>query len=117
MTGDGWVDPSTIRVMFDLNNVTTTAGKFLRNVGGPWSYFRRMRLMAGGTVIEDIDNYARTHQQFHALVSPTQRQNDTIEGFGFEGDILRNCGVHPDGLPAQDAGTCTGIYPGEAMTV
>ena len=48
LTGDGWLDPSTLRVMFDLNNVTTnvTAGdtKVLRPVGGPWSFFRRLRL-------------------------------------------------------------------------
>ena len=92
LTGEGWLDPSTVRVMFDLNNVTTnttvTDQKELRPAGGPWSFFRRMRLMAGGTVIEDIDNYARTHQMFHTLVSPAKRQNDTIEGFGVEGDIL-----------------------------
>ena len=83
LTGEGWLDPSTIRVMFDLNNISTDANKYLKTVGGPWSFFRRMRLMAGGTVIEDIDNYARTHQQFHTLVSPSKRQNDTIEGFGW----------------------------------
>ena len=37
LTGEGWLDPSTLRVMFDLNNVTTntTAGdtKELRPVG------------------------------------------------------------------------------------
>ncbi len=57
-----------------------------------------MRLMAGGTIIEDVNNYARTHQMFHTLVSPSHRQNDTIEGFGLEGDILRNrgTGAHPE---------------------
>ncbi len=74
LTGDGWLDPSTLRVMYDLKNVTTntvaTDPKELRPVGGPWCFFRRMRLMAGGTIIEDIDNYARTHQRFHTLVAP-----------------------------------------------
>ena len=117
LTGEGWLDPSTIRIMFDVNNVTTGPLKILRNVGGPWSFFRRMRLLAGGTVIEDIDNYGRTHQQFHTLVSPSKRQNDTIEGFGFEGDILRNRNAHPDGLPIQNAQTYPGILRGNAMTV
>ena len=121
LTGEGWLDPSTIRVMFDLNNITTntdlTKEKELRPVGGPWSFFRRMRLMAGGTVIEDIDNYARTHQQFHTLVSPVKRQNDTIEGFGIEGDILRCRGAHPEGLPIQTATNYRGIPRGKAMTV
>ena len=103
LTGDGWLDPSTIRVMFDLNNLSTEFNHTLKTIGGPWSFFRRMRLMAGGTIIEDIDNYARTHQMFHTLVSPAKRQNDTIEGFGIAADILRNrgTGAHPDGLPGQ----------------
>ena len=29
LTGDSWLDPSTFRVMFDLENLETTATKFL----------------------------------------------------------------------------------------
>jgi hypothetical protein len=119
LTGEGWLDPSTIRVMFDLNNQDAEFNHTLKTIGGPWSFFRRMRLMAGGTIIEDIDNYGRTHQMFHTLVSPSKRQNDTIEGFGWEGDILRNrgTGAHPDGLPGQTAVTYFGIPPGLGRTV
>ncbi len=75
--------------------------------------------MAGGTIIEDIDNYARTHQMFHTLVSPSKRQNDTIEGFGIEGDILRNrgAGAHPQGLPQQNALSYFGMPAGWGRTV
>ena len=75
--------------------------------------------MAGGTIIEDIDNYARTHEMFQTLVSPSKRQNDTIEGFGIAGDILRNRGdgAHPDGLPGQHAQTYFGITAGLGRTV
>jgi len=45
-TGDGWLDPSTFRVMFDLVNAETTEAKELRPLGGPWSFFRRMRVLA-----------------------------------------------------------------------
>ena len=78
-----------------------------------------MRLMAGGTIIEDIDNYARTHEMFHKFVSPAKRKNDCTEGFGIEGDILRNrgTGAHPDGLPGQNALTYFGIPPGLGRTV
>jgi len=120
LTGEGWLDPSTVRIMYDLNNVSTDPDpghdKYLRTVGGPWSFFRRMRLLAGGTVIEDIDNYNRTHQQFHTLVSRNKRINDTIEGFGLEADILRFRGAHPDGLPVQDAANYLGISKGLART-
>ena len=39
LTGDNWMDPSTFRVMFNLNNLDTTANKNLRPLGGPWSFF------------------------------------------------------------------------------
>ena len=80
-------------------------------------FVRGMRLLAGGTVIEDIDAYARTHQMFHTLVSPIKRQNDTIEGFGVEGDILRCRGAHPDGFPIQTPLSYRGIARGSSMTV
>ena len=56
---------------------------------------------------------------FHTLVSPSKRANDTIEGFGWEGDILRNrgTGAHPEGLPAQNTLTHFGIPPGAGRTV
>ncbi len=64
-----------------------------------------------------IDNYARTHQMFHILVSPVKRQNDTIEGFGVEGDILRCRQAHPDGLPAQSPYNYNDIPKCGAMSV
>ena len=120
LTGsEGWLDPSTIRVMYDLSNVSTNTNKTLKTIGGPWSFFRRMRLMAGGTIIEDIDNYGRTHEMFHQFVSPAKSENDTTEGFGWAGDILRNRGdgAHPDGKPGQNAQTYFGIPPGLGRTV
>ena len=44
ITGDGWLDPSTFRVMFDLVNAESTEAKELRPLGGPWAFFRRMRV-------------------------------------------------------------------------
>jgi len=34
LTGDNWMDPSTLRVMFQLNN--EDAAKALRPLSGPW---------------------------------------------------------------------------------
>ena len=34
LTGDGWIDPSSIRVHYTLVNNDATACKFLRTVGG-----------------------------------------------------------------------------------
>ena len=54
LTGQDWLDPSTVRFMFTINNLEAGAGKQLRILGGPWSFFRRLRVLCGGTVIEDI---------------------------------------------------------------
>ena len=39
ITGEGWVDPSTFRIMFDLqNNEASGSGKEVRPIGGPWFF-------------------------------------------------------------------------------
>jgi hypothetical protein len=117
LTGDGWLDPSTLRVMFDLNNVSTTTGiKELRFISQGWSFFRRMRLLAGGTIIEDIDNYNRTHQMFHSLVSTNKRSNDTIEGFGRYAQISKFRGVYPDLAAVADTTGWRGLAKGQSIT-
>ena len=45
LTGDGWLDPSSIRLHYTLVNNDTGAGKFLRTVGGPWSFFQTCTLL------------------------------------------------------------------------
>ena len=64
LASDGWLDPSTFRIMFNLTNTDATAGRELRPLGGAWSFFRRVRILAGGQVIEDIDNYNRPMRCF-----------------------------------------------------
>ena len=83
LTGDSWLDPSTFRVMFDVRNTEQTdATKKLRCLGSPWSFFRRMRILAGGQVVEDIDSYNRVHEMMHILTASDSRINDYGEGFG-----------------------------------
>ncbi len=62
LTGDNWLDPSTLRIMFNVNNDSTTEAKKLHVVGGPWCFFRRLRILAAGQLVEDIDNYHRIHE-------------------------------------------------------
>ena len=87
LSGDEWLDPSTFRVAFDIVNKedsTTGAAKRLRVLGGPHSFFRRARLLAGGQVIEDIDNFNRVSQMLQLLKSKHSRQNEMSEGMGVE---------------------------------
>jgi len=40
LTGDGWLDPSSIRLHYTLVNNDTAVGHMLRPIGGPWSFFQ-----------------------------------------------------------------------------
>ena len=53
----------------------------MRFISGPWSIFRRMRIICGGTIIEDVDNYNRCHDIFHLLSSKASRENLSVMGF------------------------------------
>ena len=55
INGDHWLDPSTFRVMFDVVNTDTDATHRLRPLLAPWAFFRRLRVLAGGQLVEDID--------------------------------------------------------------
>jgi hypothetical protein len=88
LTGaNDWLDPSTLRIMFDLRNNDPITAHNLRPIGGPHSFFRRMRILMGGTLVEDIDSYNRTHQMFDQLIAGDSRKNKMVEGFGQEIDI------------------------------
>ena len=89
LTGDQWLDPSTSRVMFQLNN----AG----NVGAPegsatqtleplsWNpavFFRKARIICGGILVEDIDNFNRLSLMLTALETEEEQIPIASEGFG-----------------------------------
>jgi len=97
--------------MFDLKNneSSSTGGGYmlLRPLGGPHTFFKRMRILAGGQVIEDIDNYNRVHEMFKTLQANDTNINDKAEGFGQSYD-------HNTEL---DKLTLLGIPPGESQTV
>ena len=81
LTGDGWLDPSTVRVLYTLENTDATATKRLRPITGPWGFIRRARCMVGGAIVDDIDYYNRVHEMLHILTSRQNRENDEVEGF------------------------------------
>ena len=67
--------------MFNLVNDGADAAHKLYPVSGPWCLFRRLRVLAGGQLIEDIDYYNRVHEMFHSYQSEKVRLNDATEGF------------------------------------
>jgi len=78
LTGDSWLDPSTVKLQYTLEN---KGAHPLYLIGGPHVPFRRLRVLCGGQVVEDFD-YNRTHEMFHVLTSANNRKMDSIEGFG-----------------------------------
>ena len=84
---DQWLDPSTSRVMLQLNN----AGNIGAPEGSPikqieplsWNstvFFRRARVICGGVVVADIDNFNRLSLKLTAL--KTEEEQNSIAGEG-----------------------------------
>ena len=82
LTGSDWLDPGSLRMMYDLVNTNGSTGNVLYPISGPWSFFRRLRVICGGQVVEDIDYYNHVHELFHTMMPTNVRNNDDIEGFG-----------------------------------
>ena len=105
MTGKEWLDPD-LRIMFDVvNDDTSTPKKKLQTISGPWSFFRRIRLISGA-VIEDIDYYSRTHEIWNALRSQDNRLDTLTESFGDKYDVQESWEVNQgfnDGFDTKNA--------------
>ena len=86
LTGEGWMDPSTVRLSYTLVNNEELAAKILRPISGPWSFFRRARRLVGGAIVDDIDYYNRVREMLHILTNTANRDNDSLEGFGARWD-------------------------------
>ena len=90
LTGDGWLDPSTFRVMFTVNNDADTTNELLRPLGEGHSFFSRMRVMMGSTIVEDIQDYARLHQMLNLLISKNSKRIWRPKGLAFQHMIIKH---------------------------
>ena len=86
LTGDQWLGPSTFRVMFQVNSKLQTEGLNFRAIKplhwNPAVFFRRARLICGGQVVEDIDNFNRLSVMLTALMPQDKQLEIACEGFG-----------------------------------
>ncbi len=48
----------------------------------PILFFKRVRCLAGGQILEDISDYNRVHEMFSILRAKHSRENEAAEGFG-----------------------------------
>ena len=76
-------------------------------MSGPWSFFRRMRILVAGQLVEDIDQYNRIHEMMSFLVAEDSNMNDAAEAFGF---------VHDKHFPVS-TNTFQGIRAGQSLQV
>ena len=95
---NGWLDPQSVRVFFTVQNLDQDLNRKLRPLAPPYSFFRRMRIIAGNQVVEDFDNYNRVHHMFSKLMSQGARKDEANEGFGYRYDdevktLVNNAGA------------------------
>ena len=88
LNGDSWLDPSTVKLFMDVTNTTSLGSnnKLKPKLDGAWGFFKRMRILCAGQIIEDVDEFNRLSEMYHMMKPTNKRQNDAIEGFG--GDTL-----------------------------
>ena len=87
ITGDQWLDPGTFRVAFQLiNHNGNTGDGFLIMVQplswNPAVFFRRARLICGGQVVEDTDDFDRLSLMLADLLPEDDQHDIGCEGFG-----------------------------------
>jgi len=91
LTGDAWMDPSTAKLfMLVTNKINAETSPYM---SGACGMFRRLRIVCGGQIVEDIDLYGRLHEHFHMMKPADKRMNDDIEVFGaaFGANAEKSC--------------------------
>ena len=88
LNGDdgNWLDPSSVVFQFELVNTDVVDDHFLRPVGQPHLFFKRVRVLAGGQVVEDIQDFGRNMELITSLQNEFVRDNNDIQGFGSRWD-------------------------------
>jgi hypothetical protein len=77
LTAHNWIDPASVRLSFDLREIGGASAVTLLSPKA-LSIFNRVRLIAGSTIIEDVDNLARTVNMLDRLKPPARSMNEVI---------------------------------------
>ena len=86
ITGTDWFDPATLRIQYKFNNSDNANALYPINALAV-NPFRRLRILCGGQLVEDIDYYNLTYTMLHYLMPAERRLNDAVEGFGLSKDV------------------------------
>eukprot|EP00972_Heterocapsa_arctica_P063288 9337361-Heterocapsa_arctica.AAC.1 len=82
LTGDQWLDPSTFRIHFRINNPGSATKSLEPLSWNPAVFLRRVRLLGGGQIVEDIDSFNRLSCMLTSLASESEQLSIAGEGFG-----------------------------------
>ena len=89
ITGQDWLVPDTLRLMFTLNNPDVANSlKLVNDI--PLNLIRRFRLIIVGQIIEDIDYYNLVSNMANILRPADKRHNTNIETFPMRVDDAAN---------------------------
>ena len=110
---NSWLDPHSVMVYFTVENTDTSDNKRLRPLSPAYSFFKRVRLIAGNQLVEDIDYYNGNNHMMSCLMSKGARDNEEAQSFGYRyGDDLNTRRAVPASHhigPAYDAYTIPGF--------
>ena len=67
LNGKGWLDPSTVRLMFDVMNTDPDDTKTLKPIGYCHGFFRRLRISVRGQIIEEAQDFNRVSHMFNLV--------------------------------------------------
>lgn len=79
----GWLDPSSVRLSWTVKNDDTA--NVLQPLAPPACCLSRLRILAAGSVAEDIMHYGRSFYMYHTCLPSDRRVDDSVEGFGIAG--------------------------------
>ena len=83
ITSDQWLDPSTFHIAFRLNRTSSGENDYLQPVHyNPAVFFSRARLICGGVIVEDINDFDRLSVMRTELKSEEEQMVIATEGFG-----------------------------------
>ena len=102
INGTDWLDPSSMKLHFIVKNESASVA-LQPFVNGIHNWFRRLRVIIGGQVVEDIDNYNRVCQMFTTMMDKNKQLNDSIESWGGTYDLNT-----PQHLAANSYAVCLG---------
>ena len=78
---DGWLDPSSLRLHFRIRNTVAAGADAAANnllgltpASGCHCFFSQLRILIGGTEVEQIDPYNMCHELFRVALNTPQSQ-------------------------------------------